>query len=299
MMDIGIGSETGNSMKLNRDLIGKQYPPQDYGVTEVATTKYAQAYNDDNPWFLDTARPDGVIAPPMFGVVTSWLPLMMVITDSTLGVDLLRLLHSEQDMHFFRPVVPGDIVTSVAKIVTVEEKSNGESFTVEVNSTNQRSEAVQRLLFTAFIRPRGNRERAHGRSLEATPAEEPFLRVHQTIDHDQTYRYANASGDHNPIHVDEATAKMAGFPSIIVHGLCTMAFASKVTIDHLCDHDPRRLRRLFARFSRPVFPGQEITTSVWRRSEQADLRSYTYETVNPEGKTVIKNGVAEISLSTG
>jgi acyl dehydratase len=295
MTGIGIGSEEGNSMGLNRDLIGKQYPPQDYGVTEVAATKYARAYNEDNPWFLDTARPDGIIAPPMFGVVMNWLPLMTVVTDSALGVDLLRLLHSAQDMYFFRPVVPGDVVTSKAKIVTVEDKPNGESFTVEMSSTNQRSEDVQRLLFTAFIRSRGSRERTHERPLEETPAEEPLLRVHQTIDHDQTYRYANASGDYNPIHVDEATAKMAGFPGIIVHGLCTMAFASKVIIDHLCDRDPRRLRRLFARFSRPVFPGQEITTSVWRQSEQTDLRRYLYETVNPQGKAVIKEGIVEIS----
>jgi acyl dehydratase len=295
-MGIGIISEEGNSMGLNRDLVGKHYPPQDYGVTEVATTKYTQAYNEDNPWFLDTTRPGGIIAPPMFGVVMSWLPLMMVITDSALGVDLLRLLHSEQDIYFFRPAAPGDIVTSVAKITTVEEKSNGESFTVEVNSINQRREAVQRLLFTAFIRARGSRERPHERPLEETPSEEPILHVRQTIDHDQTYRYANASGDHNPIHIDEATAKMAGFPGIIVHGLCTMAFASKVMIDHVCDRDPRRLRRLFARFSRPVFPGQEVTTSIWRRSEQAELRSYTYETVNPEGKAVIKDGVVEVSF---
>ena len=56
---------------------------------------------------------------------------------------------------------------------------------------------------------------------------------------------------------------MAGLPGIIVHGLCTMAFTSKVAIDKLCSGDPTRLKRLRVRFSRPVLPGQTITTKFW------------------------------------
>ena len=47
-----------------------------------------------------------------------------------------------------------------------------------------------------------------------------MLRVSQDIDPDQTFRYAEASGNRNPIHVDENVAKMAGPPGIVVHGLC-------------------------------------------------------------------------------
>jgi acyl dehydratase len=282
-------------MGVNRNFVGKQYPPQDYGVTAEATTKYAQAYNDDNPWFFDLERPGGIIAPPLFGVVMSWLSVMMVITDSELGVDLLKLLHSEQDMFFLRPVSPGDIITSTAQIATIEEESAGESLTVEVHCANQRGEPVQRMLFSAFIRGRGARDRRHRQSSEAVPSGEPLLRICQKIDENQTYRYAEASGDHNPIHVDENVAKMAGLPGIIVHGLCTMAFTSKVMIDHLCNRDPRRLRRLRARFSRPVFPGQEITTAVWPLADRNGLKGYMYETYNPDGKDIIREGLVEIA----
>lgn len=283
-------------MSLNRDLIGKPYPPQDYGVTAEATTNYARAYNEDNPWFFDIDRPDGIITPPMFGVVMSWLSVMTIMTDSDLRVDLLRLLHSEQDMYFYHPVVPGDIITSTAKIATIEEKSNGESMTIEIHCTNQRDEPVQRILFTTLIRGRNNRnKRSEGSVEEPLPSGEPLLRVCQTVDADQTYRYAQASGDYNPIHVDENIAKMAGLPGIIVHGLCTMAFTSKVIIDHLCDHDPRRLRRLRVRFSRPVLPGQEITTTVWQKPDRGGLQVYAYEAFGPGGKAVIKAGVAEVA----
>jgi acyl dehydratase len=286
-------------MGLNRAFIGKSYPPQDYGVTAEAIINYARAYNEDSPWFCDAARPVGIIAPPMFGVVMSWVSIMNIVADSDLRVDLLRLLHSEQDMRFDRPVAPGDIITSVAKVATIEEQPGGESLTVAVDCVNQRSETVQHILFTALIRGKGSREQRRGRrSEDSVPTGDPLVRVQQTIDSDQTYRYAQASGDHNPIHVDENVAKMAGLPGIIVHGLCTMAFTSKVMIDGLCDGDPRRLKRLRACFSRPVFPGQQITTAVWSAPERHDHPAhsvYMYETYGPEGKVVIKKGIAEVA----
>jgi acyl dehydratase len=217
-----------------------------------------------------------------------------VITDSELGVDVLRLLHSEQDMYFLRPMVPGDILTSVATIMAIADEPAGESLAVEVQCTNQRAESVQRMMFTALIRSRSAGDRKRTRVGEAAPVGEPLLRVRQKIDDNQTFRYASVSGDHNPIHVDENVAKMAGLPGIVVHGLCTMAFTSKVMIDHLCDRDPRRLGRLRARFSRPVFPGQEITTAVWPLSDHGGIKSYMYETYNPDGKDVVREGVVDV-----
>jgi acyl dehydratase len=198
-------------------------------------------------------------------------------------------------MYFSRPVTPGDIITSTARILAIEGKVTGESAVVEVHSVNQSGEPVQRMLFTAFIRARGKGGKRGEEQAEERSFGEPLLRIAQTIDADQTYRYAQASGDHNPIHIDENTAKMAGLPGIIVHGLCTLAFASKVMIDHLCDRDPCKLKRLRARFSRPVFPGQTITTAVWPRPDRGDLKVYAYETVNPEGKEVIRDGIVEVA----
>ena len=274
-------------MGLNRDLLGKEYDPQAYVVSAEATTAYARAYNEDNAWFFDADRPAGILAPPLFGAVASWLSLMMVVTDTELNVDILRLVHSRQDMRFFQPIIPGDTINSTAKIVAIEEQPGGESLAVDLHCWNQTGETVQRLTFIAFIRGQGRRPRTK----DETPASEPLHRVPQAIDADQTFRYANASGDRNPIHIDEDIAKLAGLPGIIVHGLCTLAFASKAIIDSVCEKDPRRLRRLSAGFARPVLPGQTITTAIWPDTNPG---SYRYETVNPSGRAVIKPGYAEI-----
>jgi acyl dehydratase len=211
-------------------------------------------------------------------------------------VDLLRLVHGEQDMEFPNPIRPGDVITANAKVLSIEAKSTGETMTVELNAANQKGQPVQKTLFIIFIRGARNRDAA---ASEPRPAEPdrgaPLFTVAQTIDKDQTFRYRDASGDPNPIHVDENIAKMAGLPGIIVHGLCTMAFTSKVVIDKLCAGDPNRLKRLRVRFSRPVLPGQTITTKIWADGERDGRKIFAYETFNPDGQPVIKGGVAEVA----
>lgn len=280
-------------MPLNKACAGKEYPPATAEASAEAMQNYARAYNDDNPAFFEAGRPGGIVAPPMYAVVVTWPAILGAIGDPELKVDVVRLLHGEQDMEFLGAIRPGDTITTTAKVASIETKATGEALVLELNARNQRGERVQRMLFNAFIRGGGKRaveprepEPQHG---------EPLLSVSQQIDKDQTYRYKEASGDFNPIHVDENFAKMAGLPGIIVHGLCTMAFTSKVMIDRLCGGDPLRLRRLRVRFTRPVFPGDAITTRVWPAGEREGRKVYDFETFNPAGQAVIKGGIAEVS----
>jgi acyl dehydratase len=283
-------------MPLNRACLGKSYPPITTEVTVEALQSYARACNDDNPRYFDAAAAGRIVAPPMFAVVITWLSVITAMTDPELQADLLRLLHSAQDIEFLAPIRPGDAITSTGKIASIEAHQNGESMALELEAHNGSGNLVNRTVFTIFIRGR--------RAAEAVPAEaktdgagvrgQPIITATQTIDFDQTSRYAAASGDLNPIHVDANVAKMAGLPGIIVHGLCSMAFTAKVMVDRLCDGDPVRLKRLAVRFSRPVFPGDTITTRIWLADDRGGRRVYIYETCNPDGLAVIRDGVAEI-----
>jgi len=280
-------------MPLNKDLVGKEYPPTVGEAALEGMQNYARAYNDDNPAFFDSARSGGIVAPPMYAVVVTWPSILSVIGDPDLKVDVVRLLHGEQDMEFIRPIRPGDQITSVAKIASIETKAGGETLVIEIDAKNQSGATVNRTLFNAFIRGGGKRG-ADARIIEPERGE-PIVTVAQQVDKDQTYRYKEASGDFNPIHVDENFAKMAGLPGIIVHGLCTMAFVSKVMIDNLCGGDPLKLKRLRVRFTRPVLPGQVITTKIWPDGEREDRKVFAFETFNPEGRPVIRGGLAEVT----
>ena len=121
----------------------------------------------------------------------------------------------------------------------------------------------------------------------------PIAKVTAHMDDDQTFRYSPASGDPMPIHLDEEAAKMAGLPGIIVHGLCTQAFTSWAVVQEVAGGDSSRLKRLAVSFAKPVLPGQDITTTIWRAGSHDGVTTYALETT-VDGVPVIKDGLAEI-----
>jgi acyl dehydratase len=74
-----------------------------------------------------------------------------------------------------------------------------------------------------------------------------------------------------------------------------MAFTSWAAIEQLAGGDSERLKRLAVRFSKPVLPGQTITTQFWAAGEADGRSTFVYETSDPDGDTVIKDGLAEIA----
>jgi acyl dehydratase len=115
------------------------------------------------------------------------------------------------------------------------------------------------------------------------------------VEQDQPRRYANASGDHNPIHIDNDVAKAAGLPGIILHGLCTMAFAGQAVVEKVLGGDIRRLKELSVRFSKPVLPGDTLTFT----GELQDKNMVALNAVNANGVPVLTQGVARYEKEAG
>ena len=103
------------------------------------------------------------------------------------------------------------------------------------------------------------------------------------------------SGDTMPIHVDNDVAKSVGLSGIIAHGLCTMAMCSQAVIRTTADGDPSRLRRLSVRFSKPVFPGNDVVVSIYDAGEAQGRKVYAFD-AKSNGDTVIKDGRAELEV---
>jgi acyl dehydratase len=110
---------------------------------------------------------------------------------------------------------------------------------------------------------------------------------------DQMDRYAEASGDYNPIHMDEDIAKASGFRERIVHGLCTMAYCSKMFTDWA--EDPMRLKRLKVRFTDPLYRGDIFTVKAKVTSKDENVIKFDFEGGNQDGARIITKGEAEIS----
>ena len=279
-------------MPLNKALVGKEYPPQPYEIKAEESKKYAYGYNEDLPLFTDESRQAGLVAPPMFGVKYAGVTIGQVFFDPEFQVNFARLVHGEQDMEFLEAVRPGDVITTVARIASVEEKSTGEIFVVETHSTNQKGRPVLHCQSTFFIR--GKQPGAGTKEPEAVQERIYRYTGDMKVRENQTYIYAEGSGDHNPIHVDPAFAKQVGLPGIILQGLCTMAFCFKTVQDQAAGRDPLRIRRLRVRFAKPVLPLDTVTTRLWMEETGPGLTIFGLDSLNQRGETVIKNGLAHV-----
>ena len=120
----------------------------------------------------------------------------------------------------------------------------------------------------------------------------PDLKV--TPDRYLTVRYAGASGDFNPIHIDEEFAKQVGLPGRILHGLYTMAQVARAQTE--AAGGPEKLKRLAVQFRGMGLPEQEITVSGTVR-EVRDGVAVVDTVAEQGGKQIIRNAEAELATS--
>ena len=99
-------------------------------------------------------------------------------------------------------------------------------------------------------------------------------------------RYAEVSGDHNPIHLDDAAARAAGFDGVIAHGMSVLALVTEAAADRFAGGDPARVRSVGCRFSAPVLPGEPLEITFRPDAEGAVVG---FACATPRG-TALKGG---------
>ncbi len=121
----------------------------------------------------------------------------------------------------------------------------------------------------------------------------PELRV--TPDKYLPHRYAGASGDFNPIHIDDEFAKAVGLPRNILHGLYSMGLVARANAQGLAGGDPRALKRLSVQFRGMGMPEQEIVVTGTVKSVDGNRVVVDTEAAQGENR-IIRNAEAELSL---
>jgi acyl dehydratase len=126
-------------------------------------------------------------------------------------------------------------------------------------------------------------------------AGEELQELRVTPDKYLPHRYAGASGDFNPIHIDDEFAKAVGLPRNILHGLYTMGLVAKANAVALAGGDPRALKKLSVQFRGMGVPEQEIV--VTGSVTEVDGNRVVVDTVATQGDTkLIKNAKAELEI---
>jgi len=106
-------------------------------------------------------------------------------------------------------------------------------------------------------------------------------------------RYAGASGDFNPIHLDDEFARSVGLPGRILHGLYTMALVARAATE--AAGGPEHLRRLAVQFRGAAIPGEEITVSGTVTAREGPHVTLTISAAQL-GKAIIRGASAELDL---
>ena len=271
---------------LGQSVVGRPFP-----VTAERIAAYAVATNDES-----ASCRRGDVAPAVFAFVPLRPVLRALLKEVSPLYEQLKGLHGEQDILVHEPIRPGMELTSRGEVAGIHSRSSGVAVIIRLESRDAADRLVNEHHTTIFF-PGADLDRSVGidtpdHSLPAGLGERPpDILVTQQVDTDQPRRYAEASGDTGRYHLDEQAALSAGLPGIIVHGMCTMAFAGRAVVGHAAGGDPSRLRRLAVRFARPVLPGETLTTSIWALAGPGES---ALETRNMSGEVVLANGRAEV-----
>jgi acyl dehydratase len=133
-------------------------------------------------------------------------------------------------------------------------------------------------------------------ALGAVAVGDEIAPLSRRVTQEQVNAYAEASGDHNPIHVNEEFAKMVGLPGTIAHGLLDMGILAEAVARWAGGYD--RLEEVSCRFSKPLLMGDTITCTgkVVAVDESRGTAELELEATSDRGERVLTNGRATVRL---
>lgn len=200
--------------------------------------------------------------------------------DPSYGIDWVKALHAEQAFTLHAPIPPAGTLVGDVRVVGVEDKGKekGAMLHQEKRLATQAGGLLATVRTTIFLRGNGG-EGAFGQTVEpASPL--PERAPDRSLTFPTSPRAAliyRLSGDWNPLHADPAIARKAGFDRPILHGLCTLGIACRGLLAAYCGQDPGRLKSMFVRFSRPVYPGETIRLEFFEEAESIRFRAVAVE----------------------
>jgi acyl dehydratase len=211
------------------------------------------------------------------------------------AIDWPKVLHGEQSVLIHKPMPIEGHVTAVLTVDSIYDKGEGRgALLYSTRKVYERSSGD--LLATvrqgSFLRGNGGQgglssgaPKPHGLPTEREPDVTIVLQTRP----EQALLY-RLSGDYNPLHADPLVATRSGFRGPILHGLATYGVVCRALLEAVCGDDATRMTRIDVRFTSPVYPGDAITTDVWKEGDgTASFRARVAE----RDVLIINNGYAE------
>ncbi len=229
---------------------------------------------------------------PSFAVVPGFGSMGGIASVPGMQFNFAMLLHGEQEVILHRPLPVEAKLKTSAHIPEIYDKGKAALVILEAGAKNA---ADDQPLYTnrmsLFIRGEGGFGGDSGPKVgNAAPERAPDGLVERKTLPQQALIY-RLSGDKNPLHADPDFAKMGGFDTPIIHGLCSYGIACKAIVDEVLDGDVSQVARYQARFAGVAFPGETYRIAYWKDGAKRILLEAS--SVERSAK-IISNAVIEL-----
>lgn len=277
-----------------REIVGVTAGPLIHEVDTRWLMAFAAGIDETAPIYLDTLRPEGIVAHPLFPVCYEWPVLVAIRTETVPDQLYLRSVHATHDMTIHRLPRAGEQLATTATIVSVEARKPGAYLVTRLETVDGSGGPVTATDYgTLYLgvevegpaaspgtTARGAEAGRHpldtgGKSWEASVS----------IPGNLAHVYSECSRIWNPIHTDREVAVRAGLPDIILHGTATLALAISRVLGHEGE-DPGRVRRIACRFRAMVLMPSIFTIRGSRSGEECHFR-----VVTAEGRPAVEQGL--------
>ena len=248
------------------------------GVPATAAGELAYTYEKD----LKVLPSFAVIPPMRSGKHLNSVP--------GLDFDYAKMLHGEQALELHRPIPTSGTVVNQSRVAEIWDKGKAAVVVQEIVSTDETGAPLFTTRSTLFMRGAGGFGGEPGpKAVSLQPDRAPDGVISQTTLAQQALIY-RLSGDKNPLHVDPDAAKLGGFDTPIIHGLCSHGIVCKALVDQVLGGDVTRVRSYRVRFAGVGYPGETYQISYWTEGNRILANAASKERNAP----IISNAVIEL-----
>ncbi|XP_064538687.1 peroxisomal multifunctional enzyme type 2 [Drosophila montana] len=233
------------------------------------------------------------------------LPGLMVTMSSSLvsnalpnsGADLSNILHGEQYLEIVDDLPTSGKLLTKGKVFDIMDKGSGAVVVTSCESFDENGRLLVKNQSAIFVVGAG---KFGGKKvpiagvvpLAAAPSRAPDSSIQYKTSEDQAALY-RLSGDLNPLHIDPNFARLSGFKTPILHGLCSLGYSVRAVLSKYANNNSALFKAVKVRFSGPVLPGQTLKIDMWKEGARIHFRTLIVET----GKEVISGAYVDLKDS--
>ncbi|MDP6977570.1 MAG: MaoC/PaaZ C-terminal domain-containing protein [Myxococcota bacterium] len=254
----GTGSWTQDDIILYNLGVGAGNPPTDPNELEYTYEKNLKAL-------------------PSFAVIPTFGSMMGVGGIEGLEFNFAMLLHGEQEIILHKPLPVEAKVTNRGRVAELWDKGKACLCVLEVDTSDENGEPLFTNRYSLFLRGEGGFGGEPGPAAgNVAPDRAPDGRIEVPTLPQQALLY-RLSGDKNPLHADPEFAKMAGFDTPIIHGLCSYGVVCKAIVDNCLGGDTTKVAGYAARFAGVGFPGETYLIDYWNEGDKIYVEATSKE----------------------